>query len=218
MADEIISLAEALARGLKRYFLGSPCIYGHICERFTASKGCVECVADYRHSDRGKKIHRAYRQANAEKLGDYIAEWRRKNPTKASELSKSWQLRNRQSQIEKRRAQAEILRKKAAEWQKKNPDKCSLYARNRRALKKTSGTHTIEEIEALLRKQNFKCASCFISIKNAGKNGRHADHIIPLSAGGTNYISNIQMLCRPCNLRKYNKDPFDWARENGKLF
>lgn len=36
----------------------------------------------------------------------------------------------------------------------------------------------------------------------------HADHIIPLSAGGTNDDDNYQLLCSSCNLDKSNK--IDW--------
>nr|WP_321328172.1 HNH endonuclease [Alcaligenes faecalis] len=48
------------------------------------------------------------------------------------------------------------------------------------------------------------CASCntdltgIISINNA----KHYDHMIPLAAGGINDITNLQLLCGLCNLKK----------------
>ncbi len=39
----VISEADALARGLKRFFLGTPCRNGHICERAVVTHTCIEC-------------------------------------------------------------------------------------------------------------------------------------------------------------------------------
>lgn len=30
-----------------RYFTGQPCLRGHICERYTSNKNCVDCVSIY---------------------------------------------------------------------------------------------------------------------------------------------------------------------------
>ncbi len=49
MVMEIISRAEAKAKGLKRYFTGKPCKHGHAAERYVASSEC--CVCKY-HSKR----------------------------------------------------------------------------------------------------------------------------------------------------------------------
>ena len=43
MAHAIISLAEAKAQGLKRFYTGLPCINGHIAERYVSVKKCVAC-------------------------------------------------------------------------------------------------------------------------------------------------------------------------------
>ena len=101
-----------------------------------------------------------------------------------------------------------------AEWRKRNRHLVSTYYRNRRARKKASfGTHSAEQIKSLLAKQCGNCANCFRRL-----NGKyHADHVVPLVKGGGNDIANIQLLCPNCNCRKHAKDPFQWAREQGRL-
>jgi hypothetical protein len=43
---EIITRAEAKARGLKRFFTGEPCKHGHVAERLVSSRGCMECTRE----------------------------------------------------------------------------------------------------------------------------------------------------------------------------
>jgi 5-methylcytosine-specific restriction endonuclease McrA len=99
-----------------------------------------------------------------------------------------------------------------------NPEKTRVLRRihenRRRARKvKTGGSYSLEQLQDLFKKQNCKCAGCLCSIKR----GYHNDHIIALSRGGSNYISNIQLLCQSCNQRKGAKDPVIWAQQNGRL-
>lgn len=73
--------------------------------------------------------------------------------------------------------------------------KARRYARERHAL----GSHTLKEWVELKKKYNQLCAHCKES-KPLTK-----DHKVPLSEGGTDFISNIQPLCRNCNSRKWKK-------------
>lgn len=77
MADEIISLADAKAQGLKRFFTGLPCRHGHIAERYVTDGKCVRCVLDRatirarvwsaKNPDKRKAITQKWRDANPEK-------------------------------------------------------------------------------------------------------------------------------------------------------
>lgn len=85
-------------------------------------------------------------------------------------------------------------------WKKKNPERMAFlkacrYARERGA----KGSHTYQEWLDLKVKFRHKCAHCFES-KPLTK-----DHIVPLSKGGSDNITNIQPLCRNCNSKKWSK-------------
>jgi 5-methylcytosine-specific restriction endonuclease McrA len=71
--------------------------------------------------------------------------------------------------------------------------KASRYAREKGAV----GNHSLEEWENMKIEFDNKCAFCRKQ-KDLTK-----DHIIPLSEGGTDYIDNIQPLCRNCNSKKW---------------
>jgi 5-methylcytosine-specific restriction endonuclease McrA len=71
------------------------------------------------------------------------------------------------------------------------------------------GTFTEEQVSDLYVKQKGKCANCLCRIK---KGEFHRDHIVALSRKGSNFISNIQLLCPTCNTRKNSKDHIEFAQ------
>lgn len=115
-------------------------------------------------------------------------------------------------------ANRDLILQKAREKTLKNPGSRSHFSRNRKArIRNADGSHTGADISILLIKQRGVCASCPAKLEKSGKNKYHVDHIMPLSRGGSNDKYNLQCLCPSCNLRKHAKDPFDWAKQNGKL-
>ena len=124
----------------------------------------------------------------------------------------------RQQESERNRIYKSINRAKIAatdrKWRSANPEKRHVYACNRRArFRLAEGRHTAEDIVRIYQAQAGKCAYCKIRL------GRkyHVDHIVALTKGGSNWPRNIQLLCGPCNIRKRDHDPLDYARSRGLL-
>lgn len=105
-----------------------------------------------------------------------------------------------------------------------NAEKCKIYREThleqrrayngkRRALKKASqGSFTPRQIQEQYQRQKGECYYCH---KKVAKD-YHIEHIIPVSRGGSNDISNIVIACPTCNMRKQDKLPHEWP-EGGRL-
>jgi hypothetical protein len=159
-----------------------------------------------------KERNAKWQRENAE----YVKQQRRL-PEKAArqrELAKQWRDANKEHVRERARKSREARR----------------LVRNssRRATSKLSdGRITFNEITRLWDLQQGRCiffSSCGNHLDRNRKHGYHIDHIDPLKpydkerqAGG-NVIENLQLLCRSCNARKHNLDPYAFAQANGLLF
>jgi 5-methylcytosine-specific restriction endonuclease McrA len=95
----------------------------------------------------------------------------------------------------------EKYRAAVKKYRKANPQINAVNINRRRARKKTAtGSYSVAEWNALKERYGFQCLMCG---KKEPEIKLTADHIVPLSKGGSNSIDNIQPLCGKCNCRKH---------------
>lgn len=114
---------------------------------------------------------------------------------------KAWRLKN-----------PEVYKAASKRWKDANPEAVRNHRFKRDRRKQNGPGFTAAQADAIFESQGRRCANCLKKIDKY-----HADHIVPLAAGGNHDIKNIQALCASCNHKKHKKDPFAWARENGRL-
>lgn len=152
-----------------------------------------------------RQRQRKWKLANPDVVKRNKISWLKNNPNyyinyyyaHREEILKKQQAR-RLKNLERERAQWRT-------WAKSRPDIISMGWRKRRAkLYQVEGSHTQKEWGDLKDYYGYTCLHC----------GRKEptvkltqDHIVPISKGGSDYISNIQSLCQTCNSRKHNKLP-----------
>jgi 5-methylcytosine-specific restriction endonuclease McrA len=222
--EDIIPLADARSRGLKRYFTGQPCKRGHLCDRFTSSRACVECLrasvgewrinnaehlVNYRKnyfSDNREAIsekRKASRPARRDRLNAVTRKWRAENLDRVLKYSRDYYNTNKAEMAEYH-----------SEWCKNNALKCRLYVAKRRA--QEFGSFSEEDIQEIMKQQRGKCAFYKIC-GNSLKKKYDIDHIVAISNGGSSFRSNLQLLCQSCNRSKSNKDPIVFSQQRGML-
>lgn len=241
----IVTLKHAKEHGFVRYFTGEPCKRGHIVERLVSTRVCLTCKLMHKvrwQKDNPEK-HQAYniakaaewREGNRDRHRAKSREIYWRNPDKAREREKErWKSDPKVRERTKLRKATPYYRSKAVarakawakanpgkaraairDWMDRHPEKVAQHARNRRARENNAvGSHTPEDVRKIFRMQKGMCAYCRVSLK---KVKTHVDHITALSRGGTNDRSNLQLLCKPCNLTKSARDPIEFAQSLGRL-
>lgn len=96
----------------------------------------------------------------------------------------------------------ESILKKNKEYHIENPHISKLKKAKRRLRIENwnDGTITSEFLTWLLNSQNNKCVYCNWELID-----KQLDHIIPLSKMGLHSFTNVQWLCKTCNLSKWAK-------------
>jgi 5-methylcytosine-specific restriction endonuclease McrA len=128
-------------------------------------------------------------QANKEKRSQYNREYLPANRDKRQAYNKTYRAKNPGKSTETSRT-----------WRENNPEKSKAKWHKRQAQKLgNGGSYTGAEWKALCDHYGNKCLACRESKPLT------VDHVVPVSKGGSNDISNIQPLCRSCNTSKLDK-------------
>jgi len=141
---------------------------------------CKQCCNSYQRT-------RPPRQVDPVAHAKSVAKWLETNPGWSTEYQRNHYRANRVRINERRKV-----------WSAENGNKFLEYRNRRRALQaEAAGSHTVDEFVRLCVQFGGKCLRCNDPCSNLTQ-----DHIVPLSLGGTDWIWNIQPLCRGCNASK----------------
>lgn len=201
---EIIKRTTAKELGLTRYFTGKPCNRGHICERNTRDKGCIEC-----HNISMIK----WRQKNPDKVEETAKNWRKKyyldNKEVIKARTKEWNKNN-----------SEYAKKRCAEYRLKNEIKLK-ESRKQNYKNNPYPARFLAKLHKLKKKQAVPKWANLDKIKEIYKNcpeGYQVDHVIPLQGKivcGLHVDNNLQYLTPLENMSKSNKFEIIYEKING---
>lgn len=208
--------------GSRFFFTGKSCEKFHVSKRSTKDGRCCECEKErqqgsywshpekkrihgqldhYKNRDRNLARMQAYANDYKNEIAIRRGKHREENRDKLIADSKLWHSENKEHVSLYRQVNAETY---------------AAHARNRRARKRNAGGyHTHLDVLDILKRQNFRCVECGKSVRK--RESRHVDHVMPIALGGSNWPSNLQVLCAPCNLSKNDTDPIVWAKRKGRL-
>ena len=177
------------------------------------------------HSGICKACRAAERAPNKKKLSEKSLAWyrtrvadgtfvRHRNP----EADKQYRERNKAKLSARSIAWAKANRLRIAaialKYVQSHKEKINYRNAVRRARRKgAGGSHTIADLKNLRAQQHDCCVYCDQRLNGGG----HLDHIYPLARGGSDGIDNLQYLCRPCNQKKSDIDPIEYAKSIGIL-
>jgi hypothetical protein len=151
----LVTMADAKARGLKRYFTAQPCQRGHIAERRVSGRSCCECdlikdrkfkekhaerLRAARLTDERRERDRIYREENRERVRAVSARWRERHRDLARERTATWVAafpeRQRAAEVAYRERNRDKVNAHTADYRRRFPEKAKEHGRKWRAVNK----------------------------------------------------------------------------------
>lgn len=175
-------------------------------------------TSEYRRAY-ARAYNRAYYAANSDELKAKAAAHYERTKARSSERYQAKRqvisARNRST----READGERIRAEQRCRYKVNPASAIARANKRRAILARAAVGTDRAayrtfIDAVRNAESIACRWCHVLTPKAE---RRIDHVIPVSKGGADDVSNLCCACRLCNARKGDKLPSEWAQDQRSL-
>lgn len=149
-------------------------------------------------------IGKRYYAANREHHHEIVLRWMHEHPQQVAAHRAKHRASETYAQTVKEYCakNRDKIRAQSQNWYRSNSDKAVAKIHRRRSRLKSAGAFSAAEWRALLRFWRNRCVCCGITGEKTKLGRLTPDHVIPLSAGGSNTIDNIQPLCMPCNKSK----------------
>lgn len=149
------------------------------------------------YGNRCKECWKVYRAENRERLLVYSKQYYLENRDYYAKAWEKFYRANRKELLKRNHQYFASLRGKAA---------CKRGRHKRRALLAACKINDLStpQIEVLLQEAPTNCPVCSKPFNNNGRK-KTIDHVFPLSKGGNNTLSNVQVICLSCNSKKSNK-------------
>jgi len=210
-----ISLKEAAAAGLARYFTGEPCKHGHVAERRVRDRSCTGCDrakrARHYYADRETYLakQRLRQNENRENTRAASRAWKARNTARVADYMLAYRQTYREALAEadaiRRAADPDKYRDIHRRWVLDNNGVKNAHTAGRLAHVKraTPKWLTPEDRQAII--SIYEMAA---RISRETRVPHQVDHIIPLrgvTASGLHVPGNLRVITAVENARKKNK-------------
>lgn len=203
----LVARCKACVADFQRYYLKTESGKDSRRNYKQSSKGRASAKR-YRSSGNGKVKQRAYQSTPERKAKQkVIAQKHRQSPTaKAKAIAYKRQYRTLPEVKRKRQDynRSDGYKKSASKYRQSEQGQLTrkgINSRYRTAKTSAGGTYTAEQFKHLCEYYDNSCACC-----RKCNVPLEADHVLPVSKGGTSDITNIQPLCRTCNASKGRRE------------
>lgn len=166
---------------------------------------------------------REYYVANRERIRQRKMARHRADPSIAREQARASRGRRlakvRATNAAYRAANRRKRSEQAAVYARAHPESRRAYEAARRARKRgLSPSDKKAHFEYVKWTRTARAVPCYWCRRQTKKGARHIDHIIALSAGGTDAPANLCVACPSCNIRKGAKSPAEFAGQSEIAF